>query len=187
MATKFVFPKSPKVGDRIEIVSISESKLPINIVGNSEAGKNLILIFPDETKSGNADGEEVIATINENNIVYTFKCVTAQNSHTWLLEGTCLYPIISEIKTRLTDVEEGLEFVSELSDIEAIDAKLSDFTSEISGMNETVEGFSSGIEGINEKLSAYDQDIDDLFAAIASLTSSLAEVAALAAAPTRRR
>jgi hypothetical protein len=105
MATKFTFPKSPKVGDRIEIVSISESKLPINIVGNSEAGKDLVLIFPGETFSGEADGEAIIATINENNIVYTFKCVTAQNVHTWLLEGTCLYPAIVAIKERLDAIE----------------------------------------------------------------------------------
>jgi translation elongation factor EF-1alpha len=108
MATKFVFPKAPKVGDRIEIVSISESKLPINIVGNSEAGKNLKLIFPDETKTDVADGEAIIATINENNTVYTFKCVTAQDIHTWLLEGTCLYPEIVAIKARVDALETAL-------------------------------------------------------------------------------
>jgi hypothetical protein len=123
MATKFTFPKSPKVGDRIEIVSISESKLPINIVGNSEAEKDLILIFPQETFSGEADGETVIATISENNIVYTFKCVTAQNVHTWLLEGTCLYPMIADhaseivaIKNRLDAIEEIL--ADELGEVE---------------------------------------------------------------------
>jgi hypothetical protein len=108
MATKFVFPKSPKVGDRIEIVSISESKLPINIVGNSEAGKDLVLIFPGETFSGEADGETIIATITNANTVYTFKCVTAQNVHTWLLEGTCLYPEIVAIKERLSAIESTL-------------------------------------------------------------------------------
>jgi hypothetical protein len=89
--------------------------LPINIVGNSEAEKDLILIFPDETKSGEADGETVIATISENNTVYTFKCVTAQNVHTWLLEGTCLYPVIADhaseiiaIKNRLDAIESVL-------------------------------------------------------------------------------
>jgi hypothetical protein len=116
MATKFVFPKSPKVGDRIEIVSISENKLPIKIVGNSEAEKDLVLIFPQETFSGEADGETVIATINENNTVYTFKCVTAQNAHTWLLEGTCLYPEIVAIKNRLDAIEEIL--ADELGEIE---------------------------------------------------------------------
>jgi hypothetical protein len=122
MATKFVFPKSPKVGDRIEIVSISESKLPINIVGNSEVEKNLVLIFPDETFSGEADGETVIATISQNNIVYTFKCVTAQEIHTWLLEGTCLYPAIADhaseimaIKNRLDAVENSIsEMIGEV-------------------------------------------------------------------------
>ena len=108
MATKFVFPKAPKVGDRIEIVSISESKLPINIVGNSEAEKNLKLIFPGETKTGDADGETVVASIAENNIVHTFKCVTAQDVHTWLLEGTCLYPEIVAIKARLDAIESTL-------------------------------------------------------------------------------
>jgi hypothetical protein len=116
MATKFVFPKSPKVGDRIEIVSISEAKLPINIVGNSEAEKNLVLIFPQETFSGEADGETVIATISEINTVYTFKCVTAQNAHTWLLEGTCLYSEIIAIKNRLDAIESIL--ADELGGIE---------------------------------------------------------------------
>jgi hypothetical protein len=116
MATKFTFPKSPKVGDRIEIVSISESKLPINIVGNSEAGKDLKLIFPNETKSGESDGEAIIATITENNVVYTFKCVTAQNIHSWLLEGTCLYPEIAAIKGRLDAIEAVL--ADELGDVE---------------------------------------------------------------------
>jgi hypothetical protein len=116
MATKFTFPKAPKVGDRIEIVSISESKLPINIVGNSEAEKDLILIFPDATKSGEADGETIVATISENNTVYTFKCVTAQNAHTWLLEGTCLYSEIREIKDRLDAIETIL--ADELGEIE---------------------------------------------------------------------
>jgi hypothetical protein len=116
MATKFVFPKSPKVGDRIEIVSISESKLPINIVGNSEAEKDLVLVFPQETFSGESDGETVIATITEKNVVYTFKCVTAQDIHTWLLEGTCLYPEIVAIKNRL-DAIEGI-LADELGEVE---------------------------------------------------------------------
>ena len=47
MATKFTFPRYPKIGDRIEIVSISQEKLPINLVGNPEAKKSLTLIFPD--------------------------------------------------------------------------------------------------------------------------------------------
>jgi hypothetical protein len=123
MATKFVFPKAPKVGDRIEIVSISESKLPINIVGNSEAEKDLILIFPGETKSGESDGEMIIATISENNIVYTFKCVTAQNAHTWLLEGTCLYPVIADHASEITAIKSRLDAIEsvladELGEIE---------------------------------------------------------------------
>jgi hypothetical protein len=108
MATKFIFPKAPKVGDRIEIVSISETKLPINIVGNSEAGKDLKLVFPDEIKTDVADGETIIATITKNNIVYTFKCVTAKDVHTWLLEGTCLYPEIVALKARVDALETAL-------------------------------------------------------------------------------
>lgn len=120
MATKFTFPKSPQVGDRIEIVSISQDKLPLNLVGNAEAEKNLVLIFPDQTYSGAADGTTAIATITEKNTVYTFKCVTAKLVHTWLLEGTNLYPKIrdmendiSTLNTRLLAIETALEAMVE--------------------------------------------------------------------------
>ncbi|MBR1734828.1 MAG: hypothetical protein IJ730_05205 [Alphaproteobacteria bacterium] len=109
MATKFTFPKAPQIGDRIEIVSISENKLPINLVGNSEAGKNLVLIFPDQTFSGISDGTTPIATISEKNTVYTFKCVTAKEVHTWLLEGTCLNPKIKSLENRLSALEAAIE------------------------------------------------------------------------------
>lgn len=108
MATNFTFPKAPRVGDRIEIVSISQTKLPINLIGNSEAGKNLAIIFPDQTYTGTADGETIIASINEINTVYTFKCVTAQSIHTWLLEGTCLHSKISDLETRVEGIETAL-------------------------------------------------------------------------------
>ena len=109
MATKFTFPKSPQIGDRIEIVSISENKLPINLVGNSEAGKNLVLIFPDQTFSGTSDGVTPIATISEKNTVYTFKCVTAKEVHTWLLEGTCLNPKIKSLENQISEIETAIE------------------------------------------------------------------------------
>ena len=109
MATKFTFPKSPQIGDRIEIVSISENKLPINLVGNSEAGKNLVLVFPDQTFSGASDGTTPIATITEKNTVYTFKCVTAKHVHTWLLEGTCLNSKIKLLENRIDAIETALE------------------------------------------------------------------------------
>lgn len=105
MATTFTFPKNPKIGDRIEIVSISETKLPINIVGNSEAEKNLVLVFPDQTYSGEADGSTTIASINEKNVVYTFKCVTAQEVHTWLLEDTVLYSKLQSLEARIAALE----------------------------------------------------------------------------------
>ena len=108
MATKFTFPKLPQIGDRIEIVSISENKLPINLVGNSEAGKNLALIFPDQTYSGTADGMTAIATITEKNTVYTFKCVTAKEVHTWLLEGTCLYSKVKHLESRINAIETAI-------------------------------------------------------------------------------
>ena len=102
MATKFTFPKSPQIGDRIEIVSISQNKLPINLVGNSEAGKNLVF-------SGVSDGATPIATITEKNTIYTFKCVTAKDVHTWLLEGTCLNPKIKSLENRIDAIETALE------------------------------------------------------------------------------
>ena len=108
MATKFTFPKLPQIGDRIEIVSISENKLPINLVGNSEAGKNLALIFPEQAYSGTADGTTVIATITEKNTVYTFKCVTAKEVHTWLLEGTCLYSKVKHLESRINAIETAI-------------------------------------------------------------------------------
>ena len=108
MSTKFTFPKSPQVGDRIEIVSISQDKLPINLVGNAEAGKNLVLVFPDHTYSGAADGSTAIATISEKNTVFTFKCVTAKLIHTWLLEGTVLYSQLSQLETRVSAIETAI-------------------------------------------------------------------------------
>lgn len=108
MATKFTFPKAPRVGDRIEVVSISDSKLPINLVGNSEAGKNLSLVFPDQTFTGAADGVTTIATITDKNAVYTFKCVTAKDVHTWLLEETCLYSQIKRLEARITAIETAI-------------------------------------------------------------------------------
>ena len=111
MATKFTFPKAPQIGDRIEIVSISQSKLPINLVGNSEACKNLVLVFPDQTYSGIADGTTPIATISEKNTVYTFKCVTAKDVHTWLLEGTCLNPKIRTLETDVSSLDSRLSAI----------------------------------------------------------------------------
>ena len=105
MATKFTFPRNPKIGDRIEVVSTSNSKLPINLVGNSEAGKNLVLIFPDHTYSGVADGETVIATISEQNVIHGFRCVSTASNHTWLLEGTCLYSLIQSLAQRVAVLE----------------------------------------------------------------------------------
>jgi flagellin-like hook-associated protein FlgL len=80
------------------------------------------LIFPDETKSGNADGETVIATITEINTVYTFKCVTAQSVHTWLLEGTCLYSAIADHASEIGAIKNRLD---------AIESAISDMVGEV--------------------------------------------------------
>lgn len=114
MATKFTFPKAPRVGDRLEIISISEEKMPINIVGNSEADKNLTLIFPDQTYTGPADGETVITTLKDKNMVYNFKCVSAKDSHTWLVEGTVLYDQIRSLLQRVEALEQALLEASDI-------------------------------------------------------------------------
>lgn len=87
MATIFTFPKEARVGDRLEIVSISQEKMPITIVGNEEAGKNLCLIFPNEILEGASDGVTAIATIEYTNILYSFRCVSVKDKHVWLLEN----------------------------------------------------------------------------------------------------
>ena len=105
MATTFTFPKAPRVGDRIEIISISETKLPIDIVANSESGKTLELVYPDMTYSGTASSG-TITGITEKNTVYTFKCVSAQEKHTWVLEGTCLYSKVLSLQTQLAELSQ---------------------------------------------------------------------------------
>ena len=76
------------------------------------------MVFPDQTYSGVSDGATAIATITEKNTVYTFKCVTAKDVHTWLLEGTNLYPKIRALETalsaldsRVTAIETALEAI----------------------------------------------------------------------------
>ena len=113
MATKFTFPRNPKIGDRIEIISTSNEKLPINLVGNSEAGKNLVLIFPNQTYSNVADGETVIATITKQNIIYGFRCVSIASTHVWLLEGTCLYSQIQALAQRISTLEQSAQSLTQ--------------------------------------------------------------------------
>ena len=113
MATKFTFPRNPKIGDRIEIVSTSNEKLPINLVGNAEAGKNLVLIFPNQPYSNVADGETVIATITAPNIIYGFRCVSIASTHVWLLEGTCLYSQIQALAQRISTVEQAVQSLTQ--------------------------------------------------------------------------
>ncbi len=105
MATKFTFPKSPKIGDRIEIVGVSAGKLPINIVGNSEAGKNITIYFGDQIYTGVADGNTVITTITDANIVYGFRCVSVKNTHTWVVEDTALYSKLKALEARIAALE----------------------------------------------------------------------------------
>ena len=105
MATKFTFPRHPKIGDRIEIVSISQEKLPINLVGNPESEKSLMLVFPDQIYSANSDGETIVSTITEQNVVYGFRCVSTKDSHVWLMEDTALNAKISKLSDRITELE----------------------------------------------------------------------------------
>ncbi len=105
MATKFTFPLDPRVGDRVEFVTISTEKLPVNIVGNAEAGKNLTIIMPDQSHTGDADGTTVILSLNALNSVFTFKCVSTETAHVWVLEGTGGY---ANLNTRLTAIEDAL-------------------------------------------------------------------------------
>lgn len=105
MATKFTFPRQAKIGDRIEIVSISQEKLPINLVGNSEAEKTLTLIFSDESYTANADGETIVATITEQNVVHGFRCVSTKDSHVWLMEDTALNAKIKNLENKLSVLE----------------------------------------------------------------------------------
>ena len=105
MATKFTFPRNPRVGDRLEIVSISQDKLPINLVGNAEAGKQLSLVFPGQTYTGNADGTTTIASITEKNVVYGFRCVSTSAAHVWLMEDTALNNKIDALEARVAALE----------------------------------------------------------------------------------
>ena len=96
MATTFTFPRNPKVGDRIEFVGISEEKLPIQIVGNAEAGKNLKIIMPDQVYTSASDGVSVVLSLNYLNAVFTFKCVSTGSEHVWVLEGSGIYALLKE-------------------------------------------------------------------------------------------
>jgi len=127
MATKFTFPKNPKIGDRIEIVSTSTEKLPINIVGNSEAGKTLTLVFPDQTYTGTADGSTTIATITNANVVYGFRCVSVASSHTWVMEDTCLKAMIDALTTRVSTLE---------TEVASLETELATVNTTLSGLVE---------------------------------------------------
>lgn len=104
MSTRFTFPKEPKIGDRLEIVSISDAKLPIEIFANPEAEKPLKLIFPDIEYTATAGGNKA-TEIATSNITYCFKCVSVADYHTWLLEDTALYDSIKALEARLTAIE----------------------------------------------------------------------------------
>lgn len=106
MATIFTFPKSPRVGDRIEIVSTSTDKMPINIVANAESDKPLELIYPNAVHSGNPDGITTVTTIEEANILYSFRCVSTKEKHVWLLENDAeIRKKIAELEARITVLE----------------------------------------------------------------------------------
>lgn len=106
MATIFTFPKSPRVGDRIEIVSTSTDKMPINIVANAESDKPLELIYPDVVYSGNPDGAIAVKTIEEANVLYSFRCISTREKHVWLLENDAeIRKKIADLESRITALE----------------------------------------------------------------------------------
>lgn len=68
----FTFPKASRVGDRVEILSISNEKMPINIVANPEAEKPLELIYPDNVYSGEQGGTIAVVQITDVNVLFIY-------------------------------------------------------------------------------------------------------------------
>ena len=66
------------------------------------------MIFPDESYTANADGETIVATITEQNVVYGFRCVSTKDSHVWLMEDSALNAKISELSERVTELEKRI-------------------------------------------------------------------------------
>ena len=52
-----------------------------------------------------ADGNTVITTITDANIVYGFRCVSVKNTHTWVVEDTALYSKLKALEARIAALE----------------------------------------------------------------------------------
>lgn len=109
MATIFTFPKTPRVGDRVEILSISNEKMPINIVANPEAEKPLELIYPDNVYSSELGGTTAVVQITDVNVLYGFRCVSTKDKHVWLLENDVLLKKkIAQLEARVSALEDAV-------------------------------------------------------------------------------
>lgn len=140
MAIKFTFPKNPRVGDRVEILSTSDNKIPIELVGNSEAGKSISLIFPDVIKSGASDGSTTIASLQDKNILYAFRCISIEITHIWLLETG---PLSNEF---LLTKSELLTLSNQLSETQI---KISELESRIATLETELQSVKEILESIN--------------------------------------
>lgn len=138
MSIKFTFPKNPRVGDKVEILSTSDTKLPVELVGNAESGKDIMLIFPDEIKEGIADGETIIASIKDKNIVYTFRCVSTLSSHVWLLEVGAF----------------SKEFLLTKSTIESLATQVSEMTTNLNNLENRITNLETELQNVQKILEA---------------------------------
>ena len=66
------------------------------------------MIFSDESYTANADGETIVATITEQNVVYGFRCISTKDSHVWLMEDTALKSKISKLSDRIAELEKRI-------------------------------------------------------------------------------
>lgn len=137
MSIKFTFPKNPRVGDRVEVLCTSDTKLPVQLVGNPESGKNITLIFPNEIKEGIADGETPIASIEDKNIIYTFRCISVFSLHVWLLEVNHLSKEIFANKDATHDLANKInEATTKVSELES---KIASLETELQNVQKILE------------------------------------------------
>lgn len=137
MSIKFTFPKNPRVGDRVEILSTSDNKIPIELVGNLEAGKDISLIFPDGIKSGASDGTTIIASLQDKNILYTFRCISIEVAHIWLLETGPLSNEILQTKSEVAILSNGLQETQTKTG--ELETRIANLETEIQSLKEILE------------------------------------------------
>lgn len=138
MSIKFTFPKNPRVGDRVEILSTSDTKLPVQLVGNSESEKDISLIFPNEIKEGVADGKTIIASIEDKNVIYTFRCISVISSHVWLLEAGAF----------------SKEFLLTKNTIESLVTQVSEMTTNLNNLENRITNLETELQNVQKILEA---------------------------------